>query len=54
MFGQNSADLGLSDGSNSNGLVLEAVYEEEVANTKYTADVRPLLELGKAIAGKKP
>ena len=36
MFGQNSADLGLIDGSNSNGLVLEAVYEEEVANTKCT------------------
>jgi transposase-like protein len=27
---------------------------QEVANTKYTADVRPLLELGKAVAGKKP
>jgi hypothetical protein len=54
MYGRNSADLGLIDGSNSNGLVLEAVYEEEVANTKYTADVRPLLELGKAVAGKKP
>jgi transposase-like protein len=27
---------------------------QQVANTKYTADVRPLLELGKAIAGKKP
>jgi transposase-like protein len=27
---------------------------EQVANTKYTADVRPLLELGKAVAGKKP
>jgi len=27
---------------------------QEVANSKYTADVRPLLELGKAIAGKKP
>ena len=26
----------------------------QVANTKYTADVRPLLELGKAVAGKKP
>lgn len=27
---------------------------QEVASTKYTADVRPLLELGKAVAGKKP
>jgi transposase-like protein len=27
---------------------------QQVANTKYTADVRPLLELGKSIAGKKP
>jgi transposase-like protein len=27
---------------------------QQVANTKYTADVRPLLELGKAVAGKKP
>jgi transposase-like protein len=27
---------------------------QEVANAKYTADVRPLLELGKAVAGKKP
>lgn len=27
---------------------------QEVTNTKYTADVRPLLELGKAVAGKKP
>lgn len=27
---------------------------QEVADTKFTADVRPLLELGKAIAGKKP
>ena len=27
---------------------------QEVAGTKYTADVRPLLELGKAVAGKKP
>jgi transposase-like protein len=27
---------------------------QEVANTKYTADVRPLLELGKAVAGKRP
>jgi hypothetical protein len=26
----------------------------EVANTKYTADVRRLLDLGKAVAGKKP
>ena len=25
----------------------------QVANTKYTADVRPLLELGKVVAGKK-
>jgi transposase-like protein len=28
--------------------------DQEVADTKYTADVRPLLELGKAVAGKKP
>ena len=27
---------------------------QQVASTKYTADVRPLLELGKAVAGKKP
>jgi len=27
---------------------------QEVADTKYTADVRPLLELGKAVAGKTP
>ena len=27
---------------------------QEVANTKYTANVRPLLELEKAVAGKKP
>jgi transposase-like protein len=27
---------------------------QEVASTKYTADVRPLLQLGKAVAGKKP
>ena len=27
---------------------------QEVANTKHTADVRLLLELGKAVAGKKP
>lgn len=27
---------------------------QEVADTKYTADVRPLLDLGKAVAGKKP
>ncbi len=27
---------------------------QEVASTKYTADVRPLLALGKAVAGKKP
>ena len=27
---------------------------QEVADTKYTADVRPLLELGKVVAGKKP
>jgi transposase-like protein len=27
---------------------------QQVANTKYTADVLPLLELGKAVAGKKP
>ncbi len=27
---------------------------QEVANTKYTADVRPLLQAGMAIAGKKP
>ncbi len=27
---------------------------QEVASTKYTADVRPLLELGKTVAGKKP
>jgi transposase-like protein len=27
---------------------------QQVATTKYTADVRPLLELGKAVAGKKP
>jgi len=27
---------------------------QQVANTKYTADVRPLLELGKVVAGKKP
>ena len=27
---------------------------QQVANTKYTADVRPLLELGKAVAEKKP
>jgi hypothetical protein len=27
---------------------------QEVASTKYTTDVRPLLELGKAVAGKKP
>jgi transposase-like protein len=27
---------------------------QEVASTKYTADVRPLLELGKAVAGKQP
>ena len=27
---------------------------QEVADTKYTADIRPLLELGKAIAGKNP
>jgi hypothetical protein len=27
---------------------------QQVANTKYTADVQPLLELGKAVAGKKP
>jgi transposase-like protein len=27
---------------------------QEVASTKYTADVRPLLELGKTVVGKKP
>src|SRR5208337_4226325 len=27
---------------------------QEVADTKYTADVRPLLRLAKAVAGKKP
>lgn len=27
---------------------------QDVANTKYTADVQLLLELGKAVAGKKP
>ena len=27
---------------------------QQVTNTKYTADVRPFLELGKAVAGKKP
>jgi transposase-like protein len=27
---------------------------QQVANTKYTADVQPLLELGKVVAGKKP
>lgn len=26
----------------------------QIASTKYTADVRPLLELGKAVAGKAP
>ncbi len=27
---------------------------QQVASTKYTADIRPLLELGKTVAGKKP
>jgi transposase-like protein len=27
---------------------------QQVTNTKYTADVSPLLELGKVVAGKKP
>jgi len=29
MYGQNSTNLGLIDGSNSNDLVLEAVYDEK-------------------------
>ena len=27
---------------------------QQVANTKYTADVRPLFQLAKAVAGKTP
>jgi len=32
----------------------KAVIAQEVANTKFTADVRPLLQLAKEAAGKKP